>query len=206
MSQELIKGSDAYIDAHCGDMIEALVPFTLWPRVANEAVAKQCYGMAQAYGLERILGMDPKNTPGGSDSWAASQGVPAVVGEVGQQGICDEPSVDMHLRGMRNVMAYLGMTEQEEMSLPTRDLEGLAWTRSSRAGTYHPIVAAGDQVVQGQKTGELHDLFGNTLEEHHASADGEVVFLVTALAVSEGGPLLGIAVNDREQAHNAGHD
>jgi uncharacterized protein len=206
LAQELILKCDAYIDAHCGDMIEALAAFSLWPRVADQAVAGTCYGMAQAYGLERVLGMDPKNIPGLSYSWAASQGIPAIVGEVGQQGICDEPSVEQHLLGMRNAMAYLGMTGQEPLDLPTRNLQGLAWTRSSEAGTYHPTVAAGDQVVQGQKTGELRDLFGNTIEEHHASADGEIVFLVTALAVNQGGPLLGIAVNDPSQARNAGYD
>ena len=36
---ELIDGADAYVDAHCGDMIEALVPFTLWPRVDDAEVS-----------------------------------------------------------------------------------------------------------------------------------------------------------------------
>ena len=34
-------------------------------------------------------------------------------------------------------------------------------------------------------------------------ADGEVVFLVTALAVAAGGPLIGVGVYDRDQARDA---
>lgn len=204
LMNELIDGADAYIDAHCGDMIEALVPFTLWPRVDDAEVSERSHAMAMAYGLERTLGMDLKNVPGRSYSEVAARGVPAIVGEAGQQGICDEHFVQLHLRGLQNVMAHLGMTEPVGPApSPPRELQGLAWTRSSVAGTYHPAVAVGDQVQRGQPTGELHDLFGNTIEQHVSPADGEVVFLVTALAVAAGGPLIGIGVYERDQARDA---
>jgi predicted deacylase len=202
--REIIQGSDAYIDAHCGDMIEALAPFTLWPRVEDADVSARSHAMAQAYGLDRTLGMDYKNVPGRSYAEVAARGIPAIVGEVGQQGICDERFVQIHLRGLQNVMAHLGMVDPlgPPPALP-RELQGLAWTRSSAAGTYHPCVAIGDTVRKGQPTGELHDLFGNTIEEHLSPADGEVVFLVTALAVAAGGPLIGIGVYNRDDARDA---
>ena len=37
---ELITGSDAVIDAHCGDMVEALEPFALYEAGAAEATAR----------------------------------------------------------------------------------------------------------------------------------------------------------------------
>ena len=204
LMREMIEGSDAYIDAHCGDMIEALAPFTLWPRVADPEVSARSHAMAMAYGLDRSLGMDLKNVPGRSYAEVAACGIPAIVGEAGQQGICDERFVRLHLRGLQNVMAHLGMVEPlGPPPPPPTELEGLAWTRSSVAGTYHPAVAVGDQVRKGQPTGELHDLFGNTIEEHLSPADGEVVFLVTALAVAAGGPLIGIGVYDRAEARDA---
>jgi uncharacterized protein len=204
LMREFIEGSDAYIDAHCGDMIEALAPFTLWPRVPDETVSQQSHAMAVAFGVERTLGMDLKNVPGRSYAEVAARGIPAIVGEVGQQGICDEQFVQIHLRGLQNVMAHLGMIEPlGPAAAPPRELQGLAWTRSSVAGTYHPLVAVGEQVRTGQPTGELHDLFGNTVEQHVSPAEGEVVFLVTALAVAAGGPLIGIGVYDRDQARDA---
>jgi predicted deacylase len=204
LMRELIDGADAYVDAHCGDMIEALAPFTLWPRVGDAAVSEQSHAMAMAYGLDRTLGMDLKNVPGRSYSEVAARGVPAIVGEVGQQGICDEQFVRVHLRGLQNVMAHLGMVDPlGPPPAPPRELQGLAWTRSKVAGTYHPAVAVGERVRKGQPTGELHDLFGNTIEEHLSPADGEVVFLVTALAVAAGGPLIGIGVDNRDEARDA---
>jgi len=204
LATELIEGADAYIDAHCGDMIEALAPFTLWTRTGDAEVSATSHAMAQVYGLERTLGMDLQNVPGRTYAEVAARGIPAIVGEVGQQGICDKDLVEIHLRGMQNVMAYLGMIEPLGPPPPRpRELQGLAWTRSKEAGTYHPVVAVGDTVTRGQLTGELHNLFGDTIEEHLSPADGEVVFLVTALAVAAGGPLLGIGVYDRDQARDA---
>src|SRR3984957_10410542 len=49
---ELITGSDAYIDAHCGDMVEALEPFALYESGAGEAAARN---LALAYGLGYVI-------------------------------------------------------------------------------------------------------------------------------------------------------
>src|SRR3984885_12540512 len=49
---QLISGSDAYIDAHCGDMVEALQPFALYEEGPAEAEAK---GLADAYGLPYVI-------------------------------------------------------------------------------------------------------------------------------------------------------
>ncbi|MCL1897408.1 MAG: succinylglutamate desuccinylase/aspartoacylase family protein [Micrococcales bacterium] len=205
LATELIDGADAYIDAHCGDMIEALVPFTLWAKVDDPDVSARAHAMAQVYGLERTL--CAANAVGSTYFEMAKRGVPGIVGEVGQQGICDKDLVKIHLRGMQNVMAHLGMIDPlGPPPAPPRELAGMAWTRSSVAGTYHPAVAVGDLVKKGQVTGELHDLFGETIEVHQALADGEVIFLVTALAVAEGGPLLGIATYDAADNKSPDHD
>ena len=60
--------------------------------------------------------------------------------------------------------------------------------------TYHPVVAAGQVVTEGQSIGALRDIFGETVQELRAPAGGLVLFLVTALAVKKGDPLIGIGV------------
>ncbi len=45
--------------------------------------------------------------------------------------------------------------------------------------------------------GELRTIFGETVQVIKANASGVVVFLVTALAVKEGDPLLGIGVLEK---------
>ncbi|HEY6538878.1 MAG TPA: succinylglutamate desuccinylase/aspartoacylase family protein [Candidatus Dormibacteraeota bacterium] len=192
---ELIEGADAYVDAHCGDMNEALAPFALWADAPDPGVRETSHEMARAYGFERTLAEDPALIRDHSVGAAALAGVPAIVAEVGQQGICDEASVSRHLRGLQNVMAHLGMIEPVgPPAEPPRELAEMAWMRTDISATYHPTVVVGEQVGAGQVVGELRDVFGATLRELHSVAEGEVVFCVTSLAVKAGDPLLGIGV------------
>ncbi len=193
--REFISGADAYVDAHCGDMIEALSPFTLWTRAGDPEVARRSKAMAHSYGFPHSLGVEPDSVPGAAYASAALQGVPAMIAEIGQQGICDEPSVRRHLGGLRNVMAHLGMYDAPgEPPAPPQELAEMVWTRTSKSATYHPTVAVGEMVEQGQPIGELRDIFGDPLEGLAAAATGVVIFLVTSLAVKAGDPLLGIGV------------
>lgn len=192
---ELIDGADAYVDAHCGDLIEALAPFTLWTRAGDPRVAEQSRAMSRAYGFERSLGVEPDSVPGAAYASAALRGVPAIIAEIGQQGVCDEPSVARHLRGLQNVMAHLGMVDAlGPAPTPPVPMDRMEWMRTDISATYHPTVAVGDRVEAGQPVGELRDIFGETVRELAACASGDVVFLVTALAVKAGDPLLGIGV------------
>jgi hypothetical protein len=193
--EELIVGSDAYVDAHCGDLIEALSPFTLWTRAGDPAVAAKSQGMAAVYGFEHTLGVDPESVPGAAYASAALRGVPAIIAEIGQQGICDEPSVRGHLGGLQNVLAHLGMIQPVggPVAAPV-PMDRMVWMRTDISATYHPTVQVGDRVAEGQVVGELRDIFGDTLREVRTDAGGVVVFLVTSLAVKAGDPLLGVGV------------
>ncbi len=192
---QLIEGSDAYVDAHCGDLNEALAPFALWARAEDPGLAERSHRLALCYGVERILAEDPAQIPDHSVGAAALRGVPAIVAEVGQQGICDEASVARHLRGLQNVMAELGMIDPVGPPAPApRELAEMAWMRTDVSATYHPSVAVGEEVLRGQLVGELRDLFGEPVRQLEAVASGTVVFCVTTPAVKAGDPLLGIGV------------
>ena len=49
---QLISGSDALVDAHTGDMVEALEPFALYDTGPAEARARE---LASAYGLGYVI-------------------------------------------------------------------------------------------------------------------------------------------------------
>jgi uncharacterized protein len=192
---ELIVGSDAYVDAHCGDMNEAIVPFALWANAADARVREASHAMATAYGLERTMATDPDKNAEMAVGTAVLRGVPAIIAEVGQQGVCDEELVGLHLRGLQNVMAHLGMIPALGPAAPApRELADMLWMRTDTSATYHPSVKVGDQVEKGQPVGQLRDFFGEPIRDLHAAASGEVVFCVTTLAVKAGDPLLGVGV------------
>lgn len=192
---EIIAGSDAYIDLHGGDLVEALVPFALYQTSGGDDVERRSREIAGAYDLDYIIAGPPGTVSGAAYAAAAAAGIPAIIAEVGQQGIYDQVSVARHLHGLRNVLIRLGMlTGLVERKVRPTYLTGSQWLYTDRDATYHPFVEVGEQVEEGQTIGELRDLFGETLQVLKAPVTGPVLFLVTSLAVKKGDPLIGIGV------------
>ena len=66
------------------------------------------------------------------------------------------------------------------------------WLYSVPAGFWVAETTTGEHVVQGQKLGEIRDLYGDVQQTAHAPVDGVVLFLTTSAAVAENGLLLGL--------------
>lgn len=191
---ELITGSDAVIDAHCGDMVEALEPFTLYEAGSAEATARE---MALAYGLGYVIRQErgPDRAVGGTSSGAAAEaGIPAITAEVGGCGLVEAWAVDTHERGLNAVLTQLGMTTGGEITgSETTVLSRFIWPRCQRAGFWDAAVAAGEKVSEGQVLGTVSSLDGSELYETiTAPTDGVIIFLTTSPAVADDGLLLGL--------------
>jgi uncharacterized protein len=198
---KLIQGSDAYIDAHCGDMVEALEPFALYEAGPAESKARD---LATAYGLpyviRQVAGPD-RAVSGTSSGAAAAAGIPAITAEAGGCGLVEEHAVAMHVAGLHAVLAALGMTEAVGASA-TAATDGPAaqtqlgrflWLRCQGAGWWSPTVAAGEKVAAGQVIGTVSTLDGaRVLESIVAPADGVIIFLTSSPAVADDGLLLGL--------------
>ena len=84
---QLIRGSDAYVDAHCGDLVEALQPFALYEAGPAEHRARE---LAAAYGLPYVIrraGRAGRTVNGTSSASAAGLGIPAITAEAGGCGL-----------------------------------------------------------------------------------------------------------------------
>jgi predicted deacylase len=192
LTTNVIAGSDAFVDMHCGDMNEALVSFTGVEDTGDGAVDARSRALADAYGLRYLL-IGP--SPGTTTTAAAALGIPAVLGEVGGQGRWPVEDVALHAAGFRRVLRAAGLTD-EAPDLPRHDTEVLpteAWMRATTSGYWHPGVAVGDRVAKGAVVGEVQDAFGTVLERPKATIDGVVIFLVSSLAMNVGDPLLALA-------------
>ncbi|MGH7640630.1 MAG: succinylglutamate desuccinylase/aspartoacylase family protein [Candidatus Dormibacteria bacterium] len=195
ISNEVISGSDAYLDAHCGDLIEALSPFVLWDRTGDESVDRRSEAMARAFGLEHVMSVAPATIGGTSSGSASARGIPAITAEAGQQGICDPKVVERYVLGLRRLGAHLGLLDAPKGEVPpAQELIEFDWLRSQVTGVWRPSVLAGERVQKGQVVGVLRDLFGEELTQAHAGATGPVIFCVTSLPVRPGDPLVGIGV------------
>ena len=192
LTTEVIAGSDAFVDMHCGDMNEALVSFTGIEETGNAAVDSRSRELAEAYGLRYLL---IGRNPGMTTAAAAALGIPAVLGEVGGQGLWPQEDVAFHAAGLRRVLRAAGLIDAAPATPahPTEVLATEAWMRATTTGYWHPAVAVGDRISAGTVVGEVQDAFGSVLERPTASIDGVVIFLVSSLAMNAGDPLLALA-------------
>jgi uncharacterized protein len=192
---QLITGSDALVDAHCGDLVEALEPFALYVAGRAEDRARD---LAVAYGLGYVIRQEPVTDPrlGGMSSQAAARiGIPAITAEAGECGLVQEPAVRAHVRGLDRVLAQLGMADgrtDDDGPAPAH-LQQFIWLRSVGAGWWEPAVRTGETVAEGQVLGTVSTLDGaEVLETITAPAAGVPMFITSSPAVAADGLLLGL--------------
>ena len=188
----VIALADRYIDCHCGDMNEALVSFAGIEHTGDAAVDAVTESMAAAYALDFIV-VGP--LPGSTTTAAATLGIPAVLGEVGGQGLWPEADVALHEAGLLRALEAAGLIGDApaDPRRSTRRLGTDVWLRSDAAGSWMPGVGVGESVEAGQRVGEVQDPFGRTLQVVEAPIAGIVLFIVSSLAMNAGDPLLAIA-------------
>ena len=189
--RNVIAPADYYIDMHGGDMIEALVPFTLYYRSGNEALDSRARELATAYGISIVVGST--TIRGSSYGAAALAGKPAILPEAGGQGILDEPSTQTHIRGVLNALRRFGALAgaPELMPAPTF-LDRFVWLAAEQDCIFYPKVAVGQRVKEGELLAEFTDLFGEKVGELRSPAAGPVLFLVTSPAINRGDPLMAL--------------
>ena len=172
-----IAGSDAFIDLHGGDMVEALTPFSIIAADAAPAVVERSRALAEAFGLGYTVHnrAAPGQRSGMTYAAAAEVGVPGLIAEAGQIGQLTMPDVDLLVNG-------------------TRWIDRFDWCYTTAGGFWVADVRAGDDVRAGQRIGRVLALSGETIETVVAPASGVILFLTTSAAVKEQGLLLGLGV------------
>jgi predicted deacylase len=185
----LIEPSDALLDLHGGDLVEALEPFALYADEPSRAIAL-------AFGLPFVVA-STDSLAGMTATAAANAGVPAVIAEAGGIGQLEEAAVQLLADGARSALRHLGALPGEPLAARSRDVGDFVWLRCQRAGFWAAAVQTGDEVPEGALLGEVRDLYGDVLEEVRAPAPGVLLFLTTSAAVADDGLLLGLGTNIR---------
>ena len=188
--RNVISQADYYVDLHGGDLIEALVPFTIFFRSGNERVDQMSLEMAKVFGIHFLVCSE---TPGSTFCAASRAGVPSILAESGGQGIWTPEDVAWHTNGLNRLMRQFEMLPGGAPEpLATTLLERFLWLRSEHAGFWCPAVAVNDAVKAGQDLGCVKDCEGRVLQTAVSPADGVVLFIVTSLAINDTDPLLAV--------------
>ncbi len=186
----LLKRADYYVDLHGGDLVEALIPFTIFNVSGNAKVDERSKELAQVFGIPYVVRSE---TRGSTYSAAAHEGIPSMLAEAGGQGLWPREAVALLTNGVNRLMRHIGMLDGPAPEpVPTQVLDKFIWLRSEHDGYYYLDVSVGDVVAKGQRLGKITDYQGNVLQAVDSPADGRILFLVSSLAINKGDPLLAV--------------
>lgn len=125
------------------------------------------------------------------------RGARVLLYEAGEALRFDEDAIAVGVRGVRRVLASLGMTEEEPAAdeAPVEVVESRAsgWVRARGTGILHLDVHLGEWVEEGQRLGGLSDTFGRRVRLVHADRPGIVIGLTRAPIVNAGDALVHVA-------------
>jgi uncharacterized protein len=190
----VIAPADTLIDLHGGDIVEALVPFSIYSVSGNEEVDSRSIALGRAFGLPYLVASKPQ--PGGIGGTtahaAAAAGVPSIIAEAGSSGLLTESETQVMVDGIENALRSLGMLDGEVTAHDPVEIGQFTWLRSPAEGMWYPSVAVGEQVREGQNIGRIGNLFGDTLAEISAPHDGVVLFITSAPAMPRDGLMIAV--------------
>lgn len=188
--RNVISQADCYVDLHGGDLIEALLPFTIFFRSGNQQVDARSLEMAKIFGIHYLVA---SGTPGSTIAAASCAGIPSILTESGGQGIWTPEQVADHTNGLQRLMRHLKMIPGSAPEpAPFTLLEQFLWVRSQHEGFWYPQASVGETVRAGQELGHVKDCEGNVLQTGLSPGDGTVLFIVSSLSIHENDPLFAV--------------
>lgn len=201
-AMELIAGADYHMDLHGGDMVEDLDPFSIYHRGDSKELNDLSYEITHYYGLPNVVVTEKGGLwPDDGTTYANVSErlhIPSAIVEVGAMGVLDEPSVQKHLFGLKNVLRKFGTLKGEVSPVtPPEIFENMAWVYTGQKGIFYMNVKVGDYVKKGDTIGVLEDYFGNYLETVASPVDGKALFLTGNPAMKEHGLVAGIGVSEK---------
>ena len=134
--QNVIKQGDYYVDLHGGDLVEALVPFSIWHASDNAEVDRGVAGDGEGlrHPLHRALRIAELGV-----FLRGLLGILAMLSESGGQGIWLPEHVADHTNGLARLMLHLGLVAgPAPQPVACTLFERFVWLRSDYDGFWYP--------------------------------------------------------------------
>lgn len=197
ITDSVIKGSDALIDIHGGDIFELLVPYSGLSGAGSDETQARARDLAEVYDLPYVLRSErlPGRVEGAGPLREAAHnlGVPAVLHESGGQALMKEVDITTHLRGMLNTLRHMGMLPGDPVRRGHQKFMETDFWRAPVAGLFYPFSNLTERVDEGQVVGVIRDVFGAVAEEVVAPYTAEIIAIVTSLSCRKDGVLYQVA-------------
>ncbi|HWQ74131.1 MAG TPA: succinylglutamate desuccinylase/aspartoacylase family protein, partial [Syntrophomonas sp.] len=176
--KRVVRNVDYVITFHGGGDVLHLEPIIGY-LPGDDEIGKTTYEMARVFNGSYTWRMQNLPFTGFTTViYKEMFGIPAILPEIGSH--CDrlhnkDKNVDRCYEGMLNVMSYLNMIKDSKPEVkPAMDVE-LHYLHASNGGIQKQFKKENDIVEEGEVLAEIHDLFGNKIEELKAPYRGVVI-------------------------------
>lgn len=185
---EIVSQCDYGIDLHTGAMHRSNLP-----QIRADLSDSETLSLAEAFGVPVLINANLRD--GSLRESAVEAGARILLYEAGEALRFDELSIRAGLRGILNVLQFLGLTRtrrQLKQSMPYVAFSS-SWNRAPCSGIVHSFRQLGDQVTKNEVLAEIGTPFGETLDTVKATRSGIVIGQQNIPLVQEGDALFHIA-------------
>jgi predicted deacylase len=193
----LSGGIDCHLDIGTGASGGRYTSHVLMYPSPKELVEK-VRGLAKAFGAKFVVDYSagaPPAIKGRACQIALSNGIPALLSEMGEASNLEEVWVDALKRGVENVMMHLGMIEGKLDSAPEQVMiHHLKRVDAGRGGFLKIKVPLGEKIAKGQVLAEISDTFYNVTERILSPENAYIIAAATTLTVSAGDRVFNIGM------------
>lgn len=170
---DVIPNIDALVDLHTGGGFGEIVPLV----IVQAGFEELATGIGLAAGNDVIW----KGGKWGGTARISTleAGKPAITVEIGGGGGCDESTIALHVKVIRNVMRYLNLVDgTPDTPAEYRVVKG-TFAYSTAGGFFRKLKSVGEPVKQGDVMAAVVDHYGDELEVFKAPQDGIVLWIRT---------------------------
>ena len=168
---EIVQHCDVGIDLHTGSDHRTNVP-----QIRADLDDPSTNELTHVFGAP--FSVHSRLRDGSLREAACRTGATALLYEAGEAWRFDRDAIEVGVRGVRRVLAHLGMIDPAVLTQPappTVVLHGSSWVRSPQSGLARLDVALGDEVEARQSIGAVSDAIGNNQKILRASKAGFVI-------------------------------
>ena len=184
-----IKNADAFIDLHCGDGYETLVPFCYY--LGDTPAEETAKRMVDCVNVKYVV--RSRCRTGGAYNLASVHGIPSVLIERGQLSLFSREEIEADKADVRNILRFLGVLDGDWAAYPKTELSETL-LEAPCTGCWYPEKKPGDWFQKGEKLGEIRDYFGRSLFTEYAPVDGVLLYQCASLNIIEKGPMVSYGV------------
>ncbi|MDO5345843.1 MAG: M14 family metallopeptidase [Lachnospiraceae bacterium] len=190
VEEKFLRLADYYIDLHCGDGYESLVPYVYYLGAAEPKVAKKSREMAEAVQVDYLVGSE--SLSGGAYNRGGSMGIPGILLERGQNGLWSREEVEADKRDVKNVLRVLKILEGpvESGEKKPAEVSPVIYENAAADGCWYPEKQPGDVFQKGEVLGRIRDYFGKELQVCRARQDGVILYETSSLCIMKDTPMV----------------